>query len=136
VDVKLVCYQRSGFVVSCSRIACALSYCLTWRLCMGFHNDDIALMEALERVDAHSSARQRLQDALTNGFIELAREQISDYTSHLRKLPCQNMLPPLNIDEVRLRSARHALSLLLLTWKPHYSNIVSLSAASFDASQV
>jgi hypothetical protein len=103
---------------------------------MGFHNDDIALIEALERVDTHSSSRQRLQDALTNGFIELAREQISDYTSHLRKLPCQNILPPLNIGEVRCRSARHALSLSLLKLKAHYSNNVSLSAASFDASQV
>jgi hypothetical protein len=80
---------------------------------MGFHNGDLALMEALERVDTHSSARQRLQDALTNGFIELAREQISDYTSHLRKLPCQNMLPPLKVGEVRRRSARHARSLSL-----------------------
>jgi hypothetical protein len=53
--------------------------------CMGLQDDDVALIAALDRVDKHASARQRLQDALSDGFIELAREQIRDYTSHTRK---------------------------------------------------
>jgi hypothetical protein len=52
---------------------------------MVLSEEDAALAAVLDRVDAHSTAREKLQDALSDGYMALAREKISDYSSHLRK---------------------------------------------------
>jgi hypothetical protein len=52
---------------------------------MVLSEEDEALAAVLDRVDTHSTAREKLQDALSDGYMALAREQISDYSSHLRK---------------------------------------------------